>query len=355
MNQRTDPCADIALSFLESLRPGGPWVLTAIHPEQKHVTTKTFSDPADVCAFVRNWNGHRNLYYSVNPTREELQSKASKADIAAIEYLTADCDPRENETAEAAKARYLARLDGFAPTPGTIVDSGNGLQALWRLDEPIVLPDPVLRKVTVKDKEGREVEEEQWVYTPEGQALVDDIESRGLALLEILGSAPGTQNIDRILRLPGTINLPSKAKQLKGRTECRAGLIKPLNGATCSLSDFPVSSGVHNAGADTNSTGSSASGALDWNEVEKHSGWLRSAADLPPDFSAKGRAIVALSGNLKDLNFDLQEAGIAPVKPYQSWSHVCLALAAIFKHDGRFSNEQTQHAQRPARHHRAGH
>jgi predicted P-loop ATPase len=341
MNQRTDPSGDIALSFLESLRPGGPWVLTAIHPtDGKYITTATFSDPAEVCVFVRNWNGHRNLYYSVNPTRDELRSKASKADIAAIEFITADCDPGENETPEAAKARYLAKLDGFVPTPGTIVDSGNGIQALWRLDEPITLPDPVLRKVMVKDKEGREVEKEEWVYTPEGQALVDDIELRGLALLEILGSATGTQNIDRILRLPGTINLPSKAKQSKGRTECRAGLIKPLNGATCSLSDFPVSSGVHNAGADTNSAGSSASGALDWNEVEKHSGWLKSAADLPPDFSKKGRAIVALSGNLKDLNFHLQEAGIAPVKPYQSWSHVCLALAAIFKHDGRFSNEQ---------------
>jgi predicted P-loop ATPase len=332
MNQRIDPAAEIVISFLDSLRPGGPWVLTAIHPDNnKHITTRTFSDPADVRVFVGNWNGLRNLYYSVNPTRTVLQSKASKTDIAAVEFLTADCDPQENETPEAAKARYRAKLDGFTPTAGTIVDSGNGLQVLWRLDEPIVLPEPV----TVTNEQG----EEKKVYTPDGQALVDDIERRGQALLEILGSAPGTQNIDRILRLPGTINLPGKAKVRKGRTQCRTQLISPLNGATCRLADFPLSSGDNKAGADSSSAGSS-SGALDWSAVEKHLGWLKSAADLPADFSAKGKAIVALSANLKDLNFDLQQAGIAPVKPYQSWSEVCLALAAIFKFDGRYSNEQ---------------
>jgi predicted P-loop ATPase len=321
MNQHTNPAADIVIGFLEDLRPGGPWVLTAIHPDSKgdkYVTTKTFSDPADVRAFVGNWNGLRNLYYSPNPTRTALQSKAAKTDIASIEFLFADCDPQENETAEAAKARYRAKLDGFTPTAGAIVDSGNGLQVLWRLDEPILLPDPA---------------------APEWKAAVDDTELRLKALLETLGSAPGTQNIDRILRLPGTINLPSKAKVRKGRTQCNAQLISPLNGAACKLADFPLGSGDNKAGTDNSSAGS-GSGALDWSAVEKHSGWLKSAADLPADFSAKGKAIVALSGNLKDLNFDLQQAGIAPVKPYQSWSEVCLALAAIFKHDGRYNNEQ---------------
>jgi predicted P-loop ATPase len=74
--------------------------------------------------------------------------------------------------------------------------------------------------------------------------------------------------------------------------------------------------------------------------VEQHRGWLKGAADLPADFSVKGKTIIALSGNLKDLNFDLQEAGVAPVKPYQSWSDVSFALAAIFKHDGRYTTEQ---------------
>ena len=57
--------------------------------------------------------------------------------------------------------------------------------------------------------------------------------------METLGSVAGTQNIDRILRLPGTINLPNAKKLREGRTACPAKLIK-FNGATCRLEDFPT-------------------------------------------------------------------------------------------------------------------
>jgi hypothetical protein len=98
--------------------------------------------------------------------------------------------------------------------------------------------------------------------------------------------------------------------------------------------------GTDNAGTGNDGAATSSHTTIDWTAVERHRGWLKSAADLPADFSAKGKVIIALSGNLKDLNFDLQEAGIALVKPYQSWSEVAFALAAIFKHDGRYTTEQ---------------
>ena len=41
----------------------------------------------------------RNLYYSVNPTRVPTTKKASKTNIAAIEFALADCDPRDDEIA----------------------------------------------------------------------------------------------------------------------------------------------------------------------------------------------------------------------------------------------------------------
>jgi hypothetical protein len=96
------------------------------------------------------------------------------------------------------------------------------------------------------------------------------------------------------------------------------------------------------------SAGMGTGGSIDWTAVEQHIGWLKSVADLPPvSFSAKGRAIIGHSGNLNDLNFDLDQAGLLPKdnatgesKPYQSWSDVSFALAAIFKRDGRYSNEQ---------------
>src|SRR6516162_222795 len=98
-------------------------------------------------------------------------------------------------------------------------------------------------------------------------------------------------------------------------------------------------------GAGTGSRTGSASGsggAIDWTVVEQHSGWLKSAADLPQiSFSAKGRAIIGHAGSLKDLNYALTEAGLlTDGKNYNSWSEVTLALAGIFKNHGGFTNEQ---------------
>jgi predicted P-loop ATPase len=89
----------------------------------------------------------------------------------------------------------------------------------------------------------------------------------------------------------------------------------------------------------TTGTGTTGNTSIDWAAVEQHSGWLKGVADLDADFSRKGKAIIAHSGNLKDLNFDLQHAKVL-AKPYQSWSEVAFALTAIFKHNGRYSNEQ---------------
>jgi predicted P-loop ATPase len=347
-NAGTTMAADIVVDFLNGLRPGGPWVLTAIHPTDESIETITARNADQARRFVEQWNGTRNLYYSVNPTRTARNKKASKHDIASLEFLFADLDPKETETAEAAKARYLAALEAFEPVSTAIVDSGNGLQVLWRLVEPIKLPEPM----TVKDEKGKGKK----VYAPDTLATIADVEQRVKTLIEIFDSKPGTQNIDRILRLPGTTNLPNAKKAREGRTACRAKLIK-FNGATCQLADFPTVSGNNKAdnpsGDSTNNIGSTGTGktggtssgnaggnrSIDWAIVEKDIGWLKGAADLAADFSPKGKAIIAHSGNLNDLNFDLNHAGVL-VKPYQSWSEVAFALAAIFKSDGRYSNEQ---------------
>jgi Virulence-associated protein E-like domain len=104
------------------------------------------------------------------------------------------------------------------------------------------------------------------------------------------------------------------------------------------LETFEASGGPPSKKTETY-TGTAGTSSIDWTIVEKHKGWLKSAADLPSDFSTKGRAIIVHSGNLKDLQFDLDHAGLA-LKPYASWSEVSFALVAIFKADGRFSNEQ---------------
>jgi hypothetical protein len=54
----------------------------------------------EVDEFVRRCNGKWNIYYSVNPTRTRMNKKASKTDIAQIEYALADLDPKDDEDRE---------------------------------------------------------------------------------------------------------------------------------------------------------------------------------------------------------------------------------------------------------------
>ena len=132
---------DVAVDFLKKLRPGAPWGSTAIVPDgpTKTETTRTADE---VRCFVRGHNGEKNLYYSVNPTRRAMTKKAAKTDIAAIEYALADLDLVGGESSEAARERYIEALKTFQPQPTAIVNSGNGIQALWRLAEPIKLGEP---------------------------------------------------------------------------------------------------------------------------------------------------------------------------------------------------------------------
>jgi predicted P-loop ATPase len=343
--------ADIAVDFLNLLRPDGPWQLSEINPNVNNdIKTITATTAGQARGFIDRYNGNHNLYYAPNPVRVK-DKKALKSEVSAIEFLPGDLDPNESEAPEDAKARFLAGLTLFEPSPMFVVDSGNGVQVLWRLEQPIQLPHPIM----AADANGKT----KPALSLEAQTIVHGVEACAKSAMERLGSVAGTQNIDRILRLPGTINLPTKAKIKKGRRPCQSSLLSYNELAVCKLEEFPAplgdtsprsssgSTGSGNAGTGGAATGasvgtgaSSARGAIDWTAVEQHRGWLKSVADLHDDFSAKGKSIVGYSGNLKDLNFDLQQAGIAPRKPYQSWSDVSLALAAIFKRDGRYTNEQ---------------
>jgi hypothetical protein len=227
-----------ALAFLEKLRPGGPWVLTAIVPDG---TTETITarTPDRVEAFIREHDGTRNLYYSVNPTRRAMSKKTAKTDIAAIEYALADLDPAEGETPAAAKARYFKQLEGaFEPKPSAGIDSGNGIQCLWRLKERIVLGEPIWVEKQVTEK-GRTKTKRVLEFSAEDQAKIDDVEARIAAVMLRLGGKTGTQNIDRILRLPGTTNLPNATKRKKGRVACPTELLW-FDNTVHLLSAFPI-------------------------------------------------------------------------------------------------------------------
>jgi hypothetical protein len=76
-----------------------------------------------------------------------------------------------------------------------IVFSGGGYQGFWKLHPPVRVTD----------------------------SNVDELENANRRVLTDLDPAhPGTHNLDRIMRLPGTMNWPTKVKLAKGRVPVEA-------------------------------------------------------------------------------------------------------------------------------------
>jgi hypothetical protein len=191
-----------AIDFLRMLRPQGPWAITAIVPDGP-TFTHTFmpGQEKELNNFIarQNVKQKQNIYYTLNVTGC-VDKKPTKADITHADYLHVDADPEPDETPDEFKARMLPTFEASEPKPKFIVVSGNGLQGLF----PIMRAD----------------------CTNGGAAVIEEINA-GLA--DRFGAARGTQNIDRLLRLPGTINHPNKKKRDAGRKECRAELIAVNN------------------------------------------------------------------------------------------------------------------------------
>ena len=208
--RQRQPKGTAAIRFLQRLAPNRPWVLTAIVPDGVTLT-RTFSNGEDARRFVANHNVAKNTYYSINPTKTALSKKASKQDIAAVEYLHVDADPGPDETPNDFKARMRPLILAYKPTPTFIIDSGNGIQLLWRLKAAVEIT---------------------------GNEVIEDIEARNHALALAFHANPLTRNIDRLFRLPGTTNFPNRSKRDRGRTQCRAKLLRQ-NETAYPLSEFP--------------------------------------------------------------------------------------------------------------------
>lgn len=218
------PDTSAALTFLHRFRPGGPWVLTAIQPDRKGIETRTFHSAQieGLGQWLDKYQGQRNLYFHVNPALRDLHKKAEKADIAALEWLHVDIDPRPGEDIEEERERALRLLREATPSPTVIVDSGGGYQGFWRLDTPVPINGDV--------------------------PTAEDLERYNIQL-EREFSADNCHNVDRIMRLPGTINVPDAKKRKKGRVP-RLATVVEFNDATHPLEGFTQAPTVAGAGGD---------------------------------------------------------------------------------------------------------
>lgn len=196
------PDTAAAVAFLAKWSPDSPWVLTSIIPDGK-TDTRTFQPTAskEAAKWIDERQGSQNLYFHVNPVLRPLTAKASKEDVARLAWLHIDIDPRAGEDHNEERDRALRLLREYKLRPTVIIDSGGGFQGFWKLNR-----DPKL------EIDGS-VEHAQ------------ELEAYNIQLEKVFG-ADHCHNVDRIMRIPGTINVPTARKQKKGRVPTLAKLVE---------------------------------------------------------------------------------------------------------------------------------
>jgi hypothetical protein len=229
-----------AIDFLQKFYPKGPWLLTSIQTDRKAIDTKPFGPKSiEECMFwLEKYNGDRNIYFTVNqPNIAFLKSsgvkKPNKEDMFEAHWLHVDIDPAEASADEKdmdgfikmERERILSVLTDRLPKgiekPTVIIFSGGGYQAFWKLDKPFRI-------------DGTET---AW----------SEFELYNKRLEQVFGG-DHCHNVDRIMRLPGTVNVPDAKKRKKGRTEQLAKLLEFDKKNSYSIEDFKKAQAVQTSG-----------------------------------------------------------------------------------------------------------
>jgi hypothetical protein len=172
--------------------------LVSIHPNGLKIEGKEFATDIDAAlswAAAANGVGF-NIYWTANIVRPGRHGKPDKGAITHARFVHVDIDPPKTGGAFDKKA-IAAAMQEIAAPPSFVIDSGGGLQAFWRLSEPV----------------------EQW----------DQIEAINLQVRDYF-EADACQNIDRLMRVPGSVNFPDKKKMMRGRVPCLSSFVAEDDG-----------------------------------------------------------------------------------------------------------------------------
>lgn len=235
---------DAAVGFLLDFCKDGPWHLCAIVPDGA-ITAQTFEVQSirEMRDFIENRQGRENLYFHVNTVKNDLKDKkAKKSDIARIDYLHADIDDPDG----------LDRLLNFKIKPTAIVFSGGGYNAYWKLNAPIA-----------------------------DQEMAEGINRW---LVEQLDGDSAATDVSRILRVPFTINLPTKKKIERGRVATLATLVREHSdwSRTYDTREFGQIVAARSTSEDLGSEPSSTT-VICSEMPDGVSDWLRNLAELGDD------------------------------------------------------------------------
>jgi hypothetical protein len=186
---------DEAVDFLAKWYGASTRTVITIHPDTTETRRRDFEpqDEAAMRACIEATQGQLNVYFVPNACAPG-RSTPNKQEMTGGRCLHLDADLKDfGCSAE----ELLARIKSFVPPPSAIVFTGGGYQAAWLYDGTFTGED--------------------WVHR---------IESANAAIARSVGAAPGCQNVNRLLRLPGTINMLNAAKRKAGRQPALAYLVE---------------------------------------------------------------------------------------------------------------------------------
>lgn len=185
--------------------------------QKRKIQTRAFPRDASgnidwdaIALWTAERNGRANLYYALNSIKWTRNRKAGRWGINRVLSFHVDVDPRVGEAPEECKTRAVQMAAKYKTPPTCIIDSGGGVQLIWDLVEPIVIEGDLGKA--------------------EGAKLYN-------LQLENEFGGDSCHNVDRILRLPDTENIPDANKLKKGRVCARASIIDGT-GKQYSISNF---------------------------------------------------------------------------------------------------------------------
>jgi hypothetical protein len=167
------------------------------HAEREHLVVigdgvrlkgRTFfkQETAEAVGWLSASQGSGNCYFHVNVLREGFSDgKATRDDVVAVRMLHVDIDD----------VTALERIRTFGLPPSVTIFSGGGYQCFWFLDAP-----------------------------SKNLELAEALNTR---IAEMLGGDK-CHNLDRVMRVPGTLNVPNRTKRAKGRELALAYVVGDL-------------------------------------------------------------------------------------------------------------------------------
>ena len=197
------PNTDEAVEFLIKWDTQGPRTLVAIRPteekgERAHVRAASFTDTNQMRAWIDGYNGKWNLYFVPNRCDPGVTTTPEKPQMRFMRCFHLDLDlPKGAEHTEDAFAALLARIHGFDPAPHVVIFSGGGYQCFWLFDTERAC-DEWLERVEECNK-----------------AILKQVEGDGSCF-----------NANRLMRLPGTVNVLNALKRSRGREPALARVVE---------------------------------------------------------------------------------------------------------------------------------